>query len=177
MIELLGYVSRKERETEMIDRYEEFTAAISSIYKSIQKIKRDEMARFGLKGPHVQCLVALGRQRDGATITQLCELCELDKAAISRAVSELETQGVIEARQGGGRVYRAPLCLTEKGRRIADEVGSIIRNRMTLTRDGLSEQEREIFFSALLRISDNLQRLTPDGANANISKGKDPHEQ
>ena len=161
----------------MIDRYEEFTAAISCIYKSIQKIKRDEMARFGLKGPHAQCLVALSRQPEGATITQLCELCELDKAAISRAVSELESHGVIEARPGKGRVYRAPLCLTEKGRQIAAEVGDIIEKIITLTRDGISEADREIFLSALRHISENLQRLTLEGAHANMTKGKDLHEQ
>ena len=74
----------------MIDRFEQFSSSIAAIYKCIQKIERDQMARYGLKGPHVQCLVIMSRFPEGVTAAELCELCEKDKAAISRAVSELE---------------------------------------------------------------------------------------
>ena len=40
----------------MIDRFELFTSYISEIYRQIQKIERDVMESYGLKGPHVQCL-------------------------------------------------------------------------------------------------------------------------
>lgn len=159
----------------MIDRFEEFTTVISCIYKNIQKLKRDEMALFGLKGPHVQCLVALHQRPEGATITQLCELCELDKAAISRAVAELEAKGVIEARQAGGRFYRAPLCLTEQGAQIADQISAIIDQMVAAAGEGLSGEDRRVFYATLNKISSNLQRLVQDGAASDPIQGENHH--
>ena len=40
----------------MIDRFENLTAGVTRIYKSIQKIKRHRMDSLGLKGTHVMCL-------------------------------------------------------------------------------------------------------------------------
>lgn len=155
----------------MIKRYEEFTTSISSIYKIIQKIKRDGMRRFGLKGPHTQCIVAMHRNPQGVTISQLCELCELDKAAISRAVSELEEKGIIEARISGDKLYRAPLKLTPDGSRIAAEVGDIVEDVVAAAGDGLSDSDREIFYRSLDLITANLQRLTQEGVGSITSKG------
>ena len=73
----------------MIGRYELLSSSISSMYHDIQKIERVEMAKFGLKGPHAQCLLTRLRHPLGITSAQLCELCAKDKAAISRTVSRV----------------------------------------------------------------------------------------
>lgn len=156
----------------MIQRYEEFTKSISSIYKIIQRIKRDEMAKFGLKGPHAQCMVAMHHCPDGATISQLCEMCELDKAAISRAVAELEEKGIIEARISGDKLYRARLRLTQQGQEIAAKIGGVAEEMVAAAGEGLSEQDRRVFYASLNRITANLQRLMRDGADTITSKGK-----
>jgi aminoglycoside phosphotransferase family enzyme len=75
----------------MTRKYEIFSTVVSSLYHDIQKIERTEMAKYGLKGPHAQCLVVMARYPEGITASRLCELCERDKAAISRTVAELET--------------------------------------------------------------------------------------
>lgn len=161
----------------MIKRYEEFTTSISSIYKIIQKIKRDGMRKFGLKGPHTQCIVAMYRNPQGVTISQLCDLCELDKAAISRAVSELEEKGIIEARAGSDKLYRAPLKLTDDGKKIAAEISDIVEMVVVSAGDGLSDSDREIFYRSLDLITANLQRLTREGVESITSKGSMQHEQ
>ena len=74
----------------MFSRFEQFCTAVSMIHHSIQKIQRVEMARYGLKGPHAQCLLIINQYPEGITAARLCELCEKDKAAISRTVAELE---------------------------------------------------------------------------------------
>lgn len=56
----------------MISRFERFSFAISGIYRSIQKIERDEMERYGLKGGYAQYLVAMARHPQGLTSAQLC---------------------------------------------------------------------------------------------------------
>ena len=38
----------------MLDRFEQFTAAISAINRCIQKLERDEMEKYGYKGAVVQ---------------------------------------------------------------------------------------------------------------------------
>ena len=45
----------------MDSRFETFTLLITRISRSIKRIKAEEMAAFGLKGPHVSCLYYLYR--------------------------------------------------------------------------------------------------------------------
>ena len=44
----------------MVERYGVFTQRIARISRCIRRLKAEEMARFGLKGPHVSCLYYLG---------------------------------------------------------------------------------------------------------------------
>ena len=44
----------------MEERYGVFTQRIARISRCIRRLKAEEMARFGLKGPHVSCLYYLG---------------------------------------------------------------------------------------------------------------------
>ena len=67
----------------MVERYGVFTQHIARISRCIRRLKAEEMARFGLKGPHVSCLYYLGL--DGPqTAAELSERCDEDKAAVSR---------------------------------------------------------------------------------------------
>lgn len=145
----------------MIHRFEQFSSAISCIYKYIQKIEREEMAKYGLKGPHVQCLVALSRAgEEGLTASQLCGVCDKDKAAISRAVSELEKEGLL-LREGTS--YRARLRLTGEGERTARRIGGTVENAVELAGKGLTEEDRRVFYTALDLIASNLRAISEEG--------------
>ena len=74
----------------MLDRFEQFTAAISTIHRFVQKIERDEMEKYGLKGASAQYLLAMARYPEGITAAALCDVCDRDKAAVSRILSEME---------------------------------------------------------------------------------------
>ena len=74
----------------MINRFQEFSVSIAAIYRHIQKIERAEMVQYGLKGSTAQYLTALRLHEEGLTASQLCEVCDKDKAAISRVLTELE---------------------------------------------------------------------------------------
>ena len=106
----------------MENRYELINASISSMYHDIQKIERIEMAAYGLKGPHAQCLLAMSRHPGGITAARLCEACEKDKAAVSRILTELEGAGMIRRETRNGTRYRACLLLTEQGTTAAEAV-------------------------------------------------------
>jgi len=75
---------------EMISKYEMYSAFISGMYHDIQRIERTEMAKYNLKGTCAQFLVTLSRYPEGITAARLCEVCEKDKAAVSRTMVELK---------------------------------------------------------------------------------------
>ncbi len=146
----------------MLSRFEQFTLTISGISRSIQKIERKEMDQYGLKGGCAQYLVALSHHPEGLTAAQLCEVCDLDKAAVSRAVKELEQQGMLR-RDGGSAGYRAKLQLTELGQQAAAFTrGRAMAAVETAGRD-LSDGERVILYGALQSIAARLQAIEEQG--------------
>lgn len=147
----------------MIRRFQEFSGAIACIYRQIQKIERAEMARYGLRGPHVQCMLALARNPEGVTATQLREICDKDKAAISRTVAELVNAGMVLRCGAGEKRYRVQLRLTEQGSRIAREVMDLTAKAVEQAEEGFSQEDRMIFYRVINQIASNIQQLSLDG--------------
>lgn len=147
----------------MEGRYELLSSSISSMYHDIQKIERVEMARYGLKGPHAQCLLAMKKHPEGITAARLCEICEKDKAAVSRILAELEEAGMILRERRNGSRYRASLLLTEQGKRAAETVVEKARLAVELAGTGFDEGEREVFYRVLSIIAGNLHKLCREG--------------
>lgn len=148
----------------MVSRFEQFASSISAIYHYIQKIERIEMADFGMKGPHAQYLVAMVRYPQGITAAQLGRLCDKDKAAVSRAVSELEREGLV--RRAGGKSYRAPLVLTKRGQIAAAKVNDKASRAVETAGRGLTDENRGIFYHSLDLIASNLQRIAMEGIDS-----------
>lgn len=147
----------------MVNRYELFTSCISCMYHDIQKIERTEMAKFGLKGPHAHCLLVISRHTEGLTAAQLCEICEKDKAAISRILAELEQEGMVNREYRNGTRYRAMLTLTEKGHIAADAVAEKAHLAVELASGEMDASQREFFYNMLGSISNNLHSLCKQG--------------
>ncbi|MBQ8834148.1 MAG: winged helix-turn-helix transcriptional regulator [Oscillospiraceae bacterium] len=133
------------------------------MYHDIQKIERTEMAKFGLKGPHAQCLLAMSRYPEGITAAKLCEITEKDKAAISRTLSELELVGLVVRNAPNGVRYRAMLTLTERGLEAAQAVSKRARQAVEQAGKGLNDAQREVFYSVLGLIASNLHTICKDG--------------
>ena len=147
----------------MVTRFEQFTSSVASIHRSIQKIERVEMAKYGLKGPHAQVLLAMSRYPDGVTSGELVKLCDKDKAAISRTVAELEREGMV-CRQGkNGNFYRAALTLTQRGMDAAEHVAIRAKRAVEAASDGLSEGNRRTLYMALELIANHLQTICDEG--------------
>ena len=147
----------------MISKYEQFSASVSCIYRDIQRIERVEMAKFGLKGPHAQCLLAMSRYPEGVTATQLCEICEKDKAAISRTLAELQQGGLVLRTERNGTRYRALLVLTSQGRRAALDVSQRAQLAVEQAGAGLDDAQRQVFYQVLAMIAGNLHAICKDG--------------
>ncbi len=149
----------------MQSRYEQFAGSVLCLYRCIQKIQRMEMEKYGLKGAHAQCLLAMSRYPEGITASQLCQISDKDKAAVSRTVSELAREGLIERQTKNGNNYRAPLILTQKGMEAAGRVDKAARMAVEQAGEGLTDERRAIFYATLDLIASNLQRISRDGLN------------
>ncbi len=153
----------------MVTRFEQFVSSISNIHKHTQKIERDEMIKYGLKGSFAQYLLAIAHHEAGLTASQLCEICDKDKAAISRVVAEMEEKGLIYREMTGPSHYRALLKLTEKGREAADHVNERAKLAVEAAGKGLSEQDRRNFYATLHLLAENLHLISKEGLPENKS--------
>lgn len=147
----------------MIDRFERFTLAISQISRCWHKLTTDEMARYGLKGPHSVYLIAMYRYSDGITAPQLCEICGKDKADVSRMMSIMEKKGLVTKESPNLNRYGGIWKLTPTGISAAEYVCERAQLAVEIAGTGLSDEERISFYRALELISANLQRMSDDG--------------
>lgn len=147
----------------MVSRFEQFSTAIASIHRNIQKIERAEMAKFGLKGPHCQCMLAMRRYPEGVTASQLCEICDKDKAAISRTVAELEAAGMVSRPEGQNKRYRASLKLTEAGIAAADAVMDRAKLAVVEATGDYGREQQIQFTQTLAMLANNLDTICREG--------------
>jgi len=147
----------------MLDRFERFSFALSELSRYWHKITADAMEPYGLKGPYVVYFTTLYRYPEGLSAVNLGELCCRDKADVSRAVSVLEKKGLIRKAKTKKSQYRAPIMLTEEGRKLAEDMIQKAGKAVELGGMGLSDEQRENFYRSLEIITNNLQILSEQG--------------
>ena len=128
------------------------------------------MKEFGLSGNHVMCLLYLAQHPEGLTATKLCELISIDKAATSRALSELVDKGyVYYPNLHNHKKYRASAVLTEKGQETTEQIDDIICDAVNKIGSSITDEERGIMYRSLEKIAEGIEDL----AKVFCSKGKD----
>ena len=144
----------------MVTRFERFSFAISEISRYWHKIANQEMERYGLKAPHSVYLLALFRHPEGVTAATLSQLCGKDKADVSRMVGILEEKALV-CKEGAS--YRALLKLTETGKQAALQVQKRAATAVEACGEGITEEDREMFYQMLERIAKNLHMVGENG--------------
>ena len=142
----------------MDKRFQTFTILLNRISRNIRKIKNQKMAEYNLRSAHTSCLYYLYLS-EGLTATELCELCEEDKATISRAVDYLETEGYLVESTTVGKRYKTPLFLSEKGKEVGSKISCKIDAVLKELNRSLSEEDRLKFYNSLSIISDCLEQI------------------
>ena len=140
----------------MEEKFQRFSLLMANINRSIRRIKTEETAEFDLKSPHVSCLYYLYKEKK-LTPKKLCELCETDKAGISRSIDYLEHNGYLRKRIK--KQYKNPLELTERGREVAEKIAEKIDAIFAAIGEGLSEEQKRIMYEALETISLRLREV------------------
>ena len=142
----------------MENRFKLFTVLNSKINRCIRKIKTDEMAEFELKSTHVSCLYYLYVE-DTLTAKELCDICDEDKAAISRSIDFLDNSGYLKCDSKTVKRYKSPIELTEKGKLVAKKISEKIDRVLDEASVGLTEENRVVFYQSLSLISENLEKI------------------
>lgn len=147
----------------MVDRFERFSMVIAEIYRYWHKIAGEEMAKYGLKGPHCMYLVTMARYPEGTTAPQICELCGKDKSDVSRMMSIMEKKGLVTKEGGFQNRYRGVFKLTETGKAAAEFVKRRAGLAVELAGKDLTEENRRLFYKTLDSIAENLRNLSIHG--------------
>lgn len=147
----------------MLNRFARFSLAIAEIDRCWHKLAAEEMTKYDLNSPHAVYLNALYAYDDGISAAQLAELCCKNKADVSRMISILERKGLVRKEAVGNNLYRAKLLLTEEGKKAAEHVRDRAAVAVELAGSGMTDEEREVFYRCLERITTNLQELSRDG--------------
>ncbi len=131
---------------------------MAKINRSIRKIKNEEMAEFGLKSPHVSCLYYLYKE-ESLTAKELSDICEEDKAAVSRSIVALEKLGYLSCESESKKRYKTPISLTKEGRVVAERIANKIDAVLDFVSDAILEEERAKFYENLISVGENLQKF------------------
>ena len=143
----------------MQDRFKTFTVLIDKLKRCVRKIKNEEVSEYNLKSPHVSCLYYLYASEEPLTAKEIEEICEEDKASVSRSIEYLEENGYLVGGEKNRKRYKTPLLLTEKGRKVAEGISQKIDSVLSRSNEGLSEEELEIMYKGLSIVCNNLQRI------------------
>ncbi len=143
----------------MEERYQTFTRLIAKCSRGIQRIKNWGMAEFSLKSSHVSCLYYLYANGNPMTAKELCDACGEDKAHVSRSIDKLETDGYVVCQSKTKKRYNSPISLTERGVEIAEKIVQKVDGVLEKSSEGLSEENRRIFYESLWVIANNLDKI------------------
>ncbi len=147
----------------MVDRFERFSLAISEISRYWHKLASEELAKYGLKGPHATYLTVMYKYPNGITMPQLCEVCGKDKSDASRMISILRQKGLVKKQGVDGSLYRGLLVLTAEGRAAAEHVCNRASRAVEMAGKDLTDEMRDVFYKSLDSITLNLRELSKEG--------------
>ncbi|MDO4293604.1 MAG: MarR family winged helix-turn-helix transcriptional regulator [Eubacteriales bacterium] len=143
------------------NRFLKFTLSVSRMNKRIQSVKTVGMGRFGLKAAHTTVLYILSRHPEGLHFSEVADRCDLDRALISRTLSQLTGAGMVEKQGDPGR-YNALYFLTQKGNEQTGKIIQLIEAVQSRADEGIDPEELEIFYRVLNRLLENFGKMEAD---------------
>lgn len=143
-------------------RFERFTLILFEIMKDWNRIAGEIMKSEGLKATHALYLVTLDRYEEGITSARLKEICQKDKAEISRSLATLEKHGLVYKEETNNTRYNAKIKLTPDGKELADRLNRIADNAVLHASHDLNDPEREIMYKCLSSIAENLHQTASE---------------
>ena len=138
------------------DSFERFAQMISSATKLLYRLKSRCMSKYGLSSTHTACLRKLYDEPRGLTKSEIADVCEIDKAQITRIIGELIAKNYVED-DLSEKTYNRKFFLTESGRRITEEVNKTVDDIVKYVNGGIPKDDIEHFYSVFGEINKKLR--------------------
>ena len=139
--------------------FELFSTGVSHLIKSIQQLKSCKMAEYGLKGTTALCLCQILESDAGLSAGELSEQGEIDKAQVSRCMTELIEKGFVFRDDKDGKIYRQKYRLTEKGEEVARDIVESTSKIQARIRSGVSDADMATFYRVLDVLCNNFSAI------------------
>ncbi len=115
---------------------------ISVLYRAGQSFFSTKASNFEIGGGHMGLIFHLYKH-DGASQDELSKALEVDKATITRSVSKLEENGLVERQRDASDQRINRIVLTESGHAMQNDLKHIAFEWQTTLLDGFTDEERE----------------------------------
>ncbi len=151
------------------DRLDQFMTLVVGASRSVTKLKNRYMTEYGLGSTHTMCIRRLYASPEGLTRTKLAEVCELDKAQVSRIIVELTENGYVSEGPGSTN-YKRRIRLSEEGRRIAEDINDKVLRINQFVSGKITKEEIATFYRVFGEICENL-KLAEECSDSEFEKG------
>ncbi len=138
----------------MEERFKLFTLLITDLYRSIKRLRAEEMFKFGLKSIHLSCLHYIYKEGPISS-KELCVVCREDKGNISRSLKTLIERGYVK----DSETEKGKFALTAEGTLLTEQLETKINSVLKRAGSGLDSEQREIMYSGLTIINSNLTEI------------------
>ncbi len=142
-----------------LNRFEEFTYIISKIYRSIQKIKLEELQKYELKGSHMSYVYFIGNSEEGLSFKEISDLSPDNKGLVSRNLKQLERRNIIFKEIENDKVYKGKFKLSLKGKEVFTNITKKTEELCEYVYLDNKELEIEDFYANLNKISEKLDLI------------------
>jgi len=115
---------------------------ISVLYRAGQSFFSTKASNFDIGGGHMGLIFHLYKH-DGASQDELSKALEVDKATITRSVSKLEENGLVERQRDASDHRINRIVLTESGHAMQNDLKNIALEWQTTLLDGFTKEERD----------------------------------
>lgn len=147
---------RKEKRLNK-DRFIRFSSLLNSAEKSISRMKHKKMGSYGLGNAHTICICLLNDKPQGMTKTELAAACGVDKAQVSRVVTDLQKKNYV-CTPLGEKGYKQKYQLTEEGASIAKDIADMILEINSYVSDNIPKDQIDNFYSTFETICKKLEK-------------------
>ncbi len=139
------------------DRFILFSSLLNDAQKSIARLKYKKMDSYGLGSAHTLCLCVLYANAQGVNKTELAKLCGVDKAQISRIISDLLEKNYVTVATPE-RNYRQKYVLSGEGLAVTAEIKETVRSINDFVGGNIPKEQLDIFYATFKTICDNLAK-------------------
>lgn len=142
------------------ERFEQFNALISGIYRDIQKIKAKWTEPLGMKSVHIFWVYLLKNHPEGLNATELSQYSQSNRSLVSREIQELIDLGYvyvdINARKNR---YGQKFHLTLSGQQAAERISEATLEIQNIVNAGIPEADLITLYRTLGVLMENFHRV------------------